>query len=285
MQITKKDIVVILFVTGVLLFSAFAGRWWMGEDAFIITVILSNIFLLIGLFEIERRAIKRQEILSDRAEKSRENHYRQIEALFSIFSNIKPNYPLPDTRGWAASPDFLKKLLEVIYCEKPKFVVEASSGVSTLIIAYCLKQIGSGKVISLDHDAKYAKASEDMISLHGLEEIAQVVHAPITEIKVNGNKWLWYNTKYLKIDMPIDLLVIDGPPGDTQKLARYAALPVLFKHLPDESTVILDDGARKDEKEIVEMWKKELECISYDFLSFEKGAFLIKKHAKPKDLS
>jgi len=290
MQITKKDIVVILVVTGVLLFSAIAGRWWMGEDAFIITVILSNIFILSGLFETYRRAGKREERLRNREERlrnreerSRNNHYRQIEALFSIFYNIKPNLPLPDTRGWAASPDFLKKLVEVIYREKPEFVVEAGSGVSTLIIAYCLKQIGSGKVISLEHDAKYTKVSEDLISFHGLEDIAKVVHAPLTEIEINSKKWLWYDTEYLKIDMPIGLLVIDGPPGYTQKLARYPALPLLFKHLLDESTIILDDGARKDEKEIVEIWKKELEYISYDFLNFEKGAFLIKKHRKPKD--
>jgi predicted O-methyltransferase YrrM len=276
MQITKKDIVVIFIVSGILLFSTIGIRWWIGQDALIITVIFSNIFVLFVLFEtyrrVEKRDRRRDERLWNSDERSRNNSFRQIEALFSIFFSIKPNYPLPNTKGWAASPDFLKKLLEVIYREEPKLVVEASSGVTTLIIAYCLKQIGSGQVISLEHDAQFAKVTEDLISLHGLEDIAKVVHAPLKEIEINANKWLWYDTEYLdtaylKASMPIDLLVIDGPPAHTPELqlARYPALPLLFKHLLDESTIILDDGARKGEQEIVGLWKKELEYISYEW--------------------
>jgi hypothetical protein len=82
--------------------------------------------------------------------------------------------------------------------------------------------------------------------------------------------------------MPIDLLVIDGPPESTQKMARYPALPLLFKYLLNESIIILDDGGRKEEKEIVEIWEKEFENISSEYLDFEKGAFLIKKHGTPK---
>jgi len=263
----------------------------MGEDAVILMVIVSNVFLLSALFETYRRLVNRDnkrynldEERYQRHEQSRVNHYRQTEALLSIFQSIKPDLPLPATRYFfAASPDFLRKLLEVIHREKPELVVEASSGVSTLIIAYCLKKIGSGKVISLEHDAKYANITKDLISFHGLEDVAQVVHAPLIETEINGNKWLWYDTQYLKIDMPIGFLVIDGPPGHTQRLARYPALPLLFEHLLDKSTIILDDGARTDEKEIVELWKKEFECLSYEFLDFEKGAFLLKAHKKAEE--
>jgi len=278
MQITKKDILIILVVLGGLLFLAIAGQWLIGDDAFIITIILANIFVLIGLFETYRRVDKRVETLRV----LNHNNFRQTEALFSIFYSIKPNFPLPDTRGWAGSPDFLKKLMEVIFREKSQFVLEASSGVSTLIIAYTLKQIGGGKVISLEHDDKHAKVTKDQISLHGLEDIATVVHAPLTETEINGNKWLWYDIQCLKTDMPIDLLVIDGPPESTQKMARYPALPLLFKYLLNESIIILDDGGRKEEKEIVEIWEKEFENISSEYLDFEKGAFLIKKHGTPK---
>lgn len=280
---TKKDVAIILALSGVLLFTTIVGRWWIGEDAFIITVTLYSIFLLSGLLETYRRLGKRHSSELMKSINSLNNNYRQIEALFSIFSIIKPKFPLPDTRGWAASPDLLKKLVEVIYSEKPKFVVEAGSGVSSLIIAYCLKQIGRGKVVCLDHEPKYAKITEDLISFHGLEDVAKVVHAPLTQIEINGNRWLWYDTEFLEIDEPVDLFVIDGPPWDTQKLARYPALPLLFEYLRDKSTIILDDGARNEEKEIVKIWEKELDYISYDFLSLEKGAFLIKKHSKAKN--
>ena len=275
-----------MLVSVLLIFTNIAERLWIGENSSVI-IILSTALVLSGLFEAFRRLSQKHIELTRKhyeLKKDIKNNFRQTEALFSIFSCIQPNFPLPDTRGWAASPDLLKKLLEIIYLEKPKFVLEASSGVSTLIIAYCLKQIGCGKVISLDHETKYAKITEDQISLHGLEDVATIVHAPLTEIEINGMKWLWYSTEHLKIGEPIDLLVIDGPPSPIQKLARYPALPLLFDHLRDESIIILDDGARKDEIEIVEIWKSEFDCISYDFLEFEKGAFLVKKYRKPKSL-
>jgi predicted O-methyltransferase YrrM len=211
---------------------------------------------------------------------SRKQYYQQVEALLSIYSSLQISYPLPDTRGWAASPDILKKIMETTLREKPAMVLEASSGISTLIIAYCLKQIGSGKVISLENDAKFAKISEDMVALHGLSDIVTVVHAPLTEVKINGKQWLWYDAKAINIDAPIDLFVIDGPPASTQHLARYPALPLMFDFLADDATIILDDGARKAETEIVTKWGEELEGISYEFLDLEKGAYVIKKHVK-----
>jgi len=210
------------------------------------------------------------------------NEFTQIESLLSLFFSLQPRIPIPDTRVWAASPDLLKKISEVIFREKPKFVVEAGSGVSTLIIAYCLEQIGEGKVVSLEHDCNHAANSQDMISLHVLQGIATIIHAPLKEIKLNGHKWLWYDTDFLNIDEPIEFLFIDGPPGSTQKLARYPALPILFERLDNGATIILDDGHRKDEKEIVELWSKEFNDITYKFLPLEKGAFLIHKQVKPE---
>ena len=77
-------------------------------------------------------------------------------------------------------------------------------------------------------------------------------------------------------DQPIDLLVVDGPPGNIQSLSRYPALPLLYRHLSDRSIVILDDGHRDDEKKIVALWEKEFSNLSPEFLDLEKGAYIIR---------
>lgn len=280
MQLKKIDILVVLasfvFLTAVSLIA----YWLFGNHAIIVTAILSTVLVLLVVFETYRRAGRvhdEQAALFYRVIRESDHNYRQTEALFSIFSVLKPATPLPDTRGWAASPDFLKKLMELILREQPEFILEASSGVSTLVCAYCLKQIGAGRVLSLEHDRKYAKITEDLISSHGLGDYAKVIHAPLTETEINGKKWLWYDLSLLEIEVPIDLLVIDGPPEKTQSLARFPALPLLYKNLSDNSTIIMDDGNRRDETKIVELWQEEFHDIDCEFLEFEKGAFLLRR--------
>lgn len=271
MEIKKKDIFTILAL-GIMLFLCNL----MFQDK-IIVFIFASMALLTFIFETYRRSVKIQVEARDLLKNDIRRSKRHLEALFSIFSIINPQFPLPNTGGWAACPDFLKKLIEIIYQEKPKLVVEAGSGVSSLIVAYCLKQIGS-KLISLEHDAKYAKRSEDLIRLHGLSDVAKIIHAPLSEVELNNEKWPWYDIENIKFDMPIDLFIIDGPPARIGKFARYPSLPVMFDSLSENSTIFLDDGEREEEVKIVERWKKELKHIRVEFLYLERGAFLIKKY-------
>jgi hypothetical protein len=272
MRLNKNDILAILGVFVILLICGIGSWLWIGESALIVVVIVSSILVLTAIFEVYRRLV----IETDRLIR----YSQRIEPLLSLFFTIRPQLPLPDIGKWAAPPDFLKKLTEIAYRKRPELVVEAGSGISTLILAYCLKQIGRGKVITLDHDAKYAAISQDLITFHGLEEVATVVHAPLIDYEVNGEKWLWYDTSCLQIDKPIDLLVVDGPPGNIQKLARYPVIPLLYKHFGDKITIIADDGNRKDEKEMVERWEKEFQDLTHEFLNLEKGAFLLYKQRK-----
>jgi predicted O-methyltransferase YrrM len=274
LRITKKDSALVLIASILLLAAVVVGRSLLGEAILIILPVLSAILMLAALLEVYRRLDKEHR----KQERALEQYYRQIESLFSLFFTLKPSLPLPNTRDWAAAPDLLKKITEVILIEKPDLVLEASSGISTLVIAYCLKKLGKGKVFSLEHDAKFAAISQSLILLHGLEDISTIVHAPLKEVEINGQKWLWYNTDCLRIDQPIDLLFVDGPPRKIQKLSRYPALPLLYRHLNKRSTIILDDGIREDEKKIVARWKEEFSHISSEFLDTEKGTYVIHKN-------
>jgi predicted O-methyltransferase YrrM len=83
---------------------------------------------------------------------SADNLYQQLESLISVTSILSLRTPLPPMRGWAISPDFGVLLVAEILRKKPRQVLELGSGVSTLLIAYCLEKIGHGRVVSFDHD-------------------------------------------------------------------------------------------------------------------------------------
>ncbi|MGE5295988.1 MAG: class I SAM-dependent methyltransferase [Solirubrobacterales bacterium] len=204
-----------------------------------------------------------------------DNNYRQLEALSSLLWTLTPDLPLPRMRGWSASPDFLKELAEIILATRPNLVVEMGSGVSTLVAGYCLRRLGRGRVLSLEHDAKHAAATRATLALHDLQETATVVDAPLTTLTLGGTAWRWYDAAGLSLKEPIDLLIVDGPPGTTQALARYPAIPVLRPHMHNGSTILMDDAKREDEKQIVSMWQKEF-GLEPDFIDTEVGACILR---------
>ena len=119
------------------------------------------------------------------------NRLRQTDALISLLSALRPIAPLPATGGWAVSPDFLRELASLVLMKRPKLIVEASSGVSTIVIAYCLQMIGSGRVISLEHDAGFREQTLQQLSIHHLQDFATVHHAPLTDHLLNGETYRW----------------------------------------------------------------------------------------------
>lgn len=206
-----------------------------------------------------------------------ENLYQQLEALISITSILPLRSPLPPMRGWAISPDFGVLLLAEILKKKPQRVLELGSGVSTLLIAYCLEKAGHGRVVSFDHDLNYCEKSRDRVKEHQLGNIAEVVHAPLREVQLNQGKWDWYDTARMDPDFKIDLLVIDGPPGQIQDISRYPALPLLHEYFSDDITILLDDAGRTDEQSIVSMWIREFPEFVHEYVSAEKGAAILRR--------
>jgi len=199
--------------------------------------------------------------------------WRQTEALSSLLAKIQPTAPFPPTRGWAASPDFLLHLAEVITSKRPRHVVEASSGVTTLTSAYCLKRMVNGHVTAIEHDQTYLDTTRELLARHGLSDHATLIHAPLREQVIDGQTFQWYDPDALGGIEQADLLVVDGPPARTCQLARYPALPVFAECLSEDARILLDDGARQQEQEIVRLWKAKYPTLESTYHSMEKGAF------------
>ena len=70
--------------------------------------------------------------------------------------------------------------------------------------------------------------------------------------------------------------MVDGPPEASGPLARYPAVPLLHPHFAKRARVILDDGARPDERVIAERWKNEHGASECEYLDLEKGAWSLR---------
>lgn len=204
---------------------------------------------------------------------------KQIEALQLLTAVLPLRSVIPSIGGWAASADCLHLIAGLALRQKPQLIVEASSGVSTLILGYCVQKNGAGKVISLEHDAEHVRRSRELVEAHGLSDVVQVVHAPLKAHTINGREWMWYTLDGVEFGGEIDFLFVDGPPKSTQALARYPALPLLAERLSAKAVVVLDDGQRRGERQTVARWKQEQHLYSR-YYPLEKGAFVLSRQAE-----
>jgi predicted O-methyltransferase YrrM len=205
-----------------------------------------------------------------------ERHYQQLEAMVRLASSLELSVPLPPFRGWKLSPDAAVFLVQHLRNLRAEQVVEIGCGASTVLIASVLKQQGAGTVIALEHDSEQAALCRRQLRLFGLESQAIVLHAPLISHSINGDSWLWYDlselTEKLPMDVSIDLLLIDGPPVWTQKLARYPALPLLAPRLRNPGGVILlDDASRVSERRVVRRWQREFSAMAWTNEATEDG--------------
>jgi hypothetical protein len=216
---------------------------------FLMAILLSAVLLILE-YKIENR-IRDAEI--------------ELKATVGLahFTNI--NLPL-NWGEYAITAHFLDRLVKEIYQNKPALILECGSGTSTLVAASCLKELGKGKVISLDHLDEYAQRTRNFLDLEGLRDYAEVVTAPLTDYELETGTFQWYGNGYKSyIEGNIDMMVVDGPPGRLQSMSRYPTVPLLRDALADEVVIMLDDGNRRDEKKIAHMWADELDAsLEYD---------------------
>ena len=271
MLVTRRDLLFICVVAAVYLAASFLGWAALGMIAVFPCLAALLAIVVVVQFEVHRRAHRD-------GEGQRGDHV-QLEALLSLVSVLRIVQPLPPMRGWAISPDFANLLVSVISQERPGHILEIGSGVSTLVAAYCLKRIGSGTLTSLDHDEHFVEQTKRDLQRHGLEGYAEVIYAPLKPVEINGKTWLWYDRDFLSRVEAMDMVIVDGPPGNVGRLSRYPAVPILSERLSQEAVVLLDDANRPDEEQIIEMWLRDYGPFCREDVQCEKGATVLRKVA------
>lgn len=245
-------------------------------------IILLIIILFLAIYTL--RKISRMDMMLSQIRNQLErlysngldNLFHQIEAINSLYLDLSLKKSIPRTRGWHASPDFLLQIADYALDKKPEIVVECGSGVSTIILARCMEMNGKGHVYSLEHLLEYAQKNRDNLNRHGLSEWATIDHAPFREYELKGERWPYYSIEPLN-GIHIDMLVIDGPPRDTRRLARFPAGPLLFHRLNPGGAIFLDDANRSDEREILTCWTEEYPNLRQEVRSCEKGCVILYK--------
>ena len=219
--------------------------------------------------QIRDRTLKN---LANKVEKSSQYLYGQIESLFALNSKLPELSPITGLGGWAISPDLALALVKEIEKRKTCNIIEFGSGMSTVLMAQALKTNNiKGKVYSIDHLEEYANKTKQMLKLHGLTGFSEVIAAPLKPTKINKMSFKWYSLaqKFFE-EHNFDVVLVDGPPEATNKLARYPSLRKLEKSLSKGSKIFIDDYRREEDRLMVELWMKEHQDLALEVLDTEK---------------
>ena len=204
--------------------------------------------------------------------------FRQLEALQNLNTLLPANDVLPATRGWAASPDLLVVLVDLVISERPSLVVECGSGASTLWLALAMRRFGiDGRIIALDHDPVFGGKTRDLLARHDVRDLAEVRDAPLETFSLEGETYSWYARRAWADVTGIDLLFVDGPPATTGHQARYPALPLLSGSLSPAATVVLDDLVVPDMQKVLGLWLDAYPEFGSEILPLEKQAAVLRR--------
>ena len=199
--------------------------------------------------------------------KSSMTAYRQTQALIQLTQLLDFKSPIPPTRSWAASPDLLLTITEIVRKYRPGLVVELGSGVSTLVAA----KAGARKVVSIDNSDEFGGKTISLLKDHKVRG----VDVRIAPLQPYANGFTWYDTSKIKDLKKIDLLIIDGPPGSKNPEARYPALAEFKDKLSAKAVIIIDDVHREGERKLAEDFAKAMPNHQLVILDHEKGTAVI----------
>lgn len=185
-----------------------------------------------------------------------DNGIAETQGLVQL-SGLDQPFPMPFGGSWALTPDAAVVLAREVVVRKPGVVVELGSGASTVMVGRLLKQLGQGRLISLDHDPEWASQTRRYIIASGLQDIVEVIDAPLTRQQFDGKDFDWYRIpEQLRDIQQIDMITVDGPPQvtDTSILSRYPALPAFAAKLSPQAIIYVDDAGRETERNMINAW-------------------------------
>ena len=204
--------------------------------------------------------------------------FSQLEALQTLNKVLAPTDLLPPTRGWAASPDLLMVLVDLVITERPSLVVECGSGASTLWIALAMRRFEiDGRIVSLEHDPVFGARTRDLLARHKVLDLVEIRDAPLESFSIDGENYSWYATRAWEDLKGIDLLFVDGPPAATGHQARYPGLPLLSESLSPVATIVLDDLIVPDMQEVLRLWLDAYPDFRSEILPLEKQAAVLRR--------
>jgi hypothetical protein len=127
-------------------------------------------------------------------------------------------------------------------------ILECGSGLSTLLVGAVAQSRGT-RIWSLEHEPKWAETIQKYLRKYRIFSVT-VSLAPIRSY----GDFDWYALPSLQtLPGKISMVICDGPPGGTRG-GRYGLVPVMLDKLRHDCVLLLDDGAREQERLIANRW-------------------------------
>jgi predicted O-methyltransferase YrrM len=164
--------------------------------------------------------------------------------------------------SWSAQHEFLEASLRETRATDGN-ILECGSGLSTVLIG-AVAQARGLRVWSLEHEPKWADRVRQTLRKYRIHSVT-VCMAPVRSY----GDFDWYaQTSLQSLPGKISLVICDGPPGATRG-GRYGLVPVMLDKLRADCTILLDDGARDEERSIAARWSRLLKA-NPEFIGSEK---------------
>ena len=216
---------------------------------------------------------------------------QQLESFMGIQYYLKEGKFLPDMHEWPISPDIALWMMELVATRDYDLILEFGSGTSTLLMAQTLlKATDQGQLkkaaiqVAFEHSAKYHANTLRLLSQAGVERRVDLMLTPLepyTAPKDDRSRYSYYSCgekmaslarQFRSNRQPTKIfMLVDGPPGSTNKHARYPALQHVLNAFPNaQIDLVLDDYQRQEEKDIAQMWMDDLREQGRDFYKTDR---------------
>jgi predicted O-methyltransferase YrrM len=151
----------------------------------------------------------------------------------------------------------MRFVVQQIYRRRPRRVLEFGSGVSTVLIARVLRELGDpARLDSFEHHEGWYPRTRELLERTGVTDVAHLHYAPLAPRP--GLDVPWYDLSALPDGERYDLVLVDGPQGGRRRepLARLGGFLAVRERLAPGAVILLDDGLRRGEREVVRRWQQ-----------------------------
>lgn len=192
----------------------------------------------------EVRALRREvELLNNRMKAVPEH----LSSHASLIVSLLESEALPPVSGWSLDVRVLAEIIRISSdLPNDSRIIELGSGISTFWLAKLFGHRGF-RITSYEHDELYYRRTQDFLVRSKLQDSVELVFAPLTK-----ESQPWYSLTH--DDSLVNLLLVDGPPGQSAYAARLPALSVFARKIAPNGYVVIDDAVRENDRRAYDAW-------------------------------
>jgi hypothetical protein len=155
---------------------------------------------------------------------------------------------------WSALDEYLAACIQYALVTSGP-ILECGSGLSTLVVGAIAKQRGIEYWV-LEHSPEWAAKLQRDLDRYQIES-ARICVAPLRSY----GEFDWYDAPLESLPDRFTLVICDGPPY-WNKGGRFGLGQILRPRLTAGCVILLDDGAREEERAIADQWAADLGASS-----------------------